>query len=112
MRREDLRLVARAMRERWPIPDEVRLTLLRKLREVIVRRKTTPRELAAVGKVLLGADRLNLDQEKLDIVAELKAKIAELEARVAGRTVESGAESGTPDPGGEPPPPPDGPVPP
>jgi hypothetical protein len=64
--RSDVRLVARAVRQRWPIPDQVRARLVKNL-ALIVQESEDERAVVAAAKVLVAADVLNLEQEKRDL---------------------------------------------
>lgn len=55
----------RAIRERWPIPDEARPQVVGRLVKVVAKSKSD-REAIAASRALISADKLNLEQEKLD----------------------------------------------
>lgn len=62
----DARLAARAIKARWPIPDDTREELARSLRRMIDDPNTSERGRVAAHRALLDADRLNLDAEQLE----------------------------------------------
>jgi hypothetical protein len=75
--RSDLRDVRRAIRERWPVPEEVRRRAIDSAAGM-VEHGGDARKLAAI-RVLLDADRLNLEQAKLDLAREkLEGKTTEV----------------------------------
>jgi hypothetical protein len=63
-----IRLLARAVRESWPMSDATRARVLAQLEAVLANDKgmTSPREIIAACRAMIAADRLNLDQERLD----------------------------------------------
>jgi hypothetical protein len=50
-------------RERWPISDDIRAAVLRRLGEVIERSKK-PREIISASKAILTADAMNLAERR------------------------------------------------
>lgn len=62
----DTRLIERAIRQRWPIPDDLRVKLPEQLRLILDNPETSPRNKIAAARALLQADVLNLEQEKRD----------------------------------------------
>lgn len=66
----DTRLVRRAIANGWPIPAELRAEIVEKLAGVIRDPDTSPRELIAASKCIVGADGLNLQAERIAIAAE------------------------------------------
>ena len=76
--RRDTTLAARAVRERWPMPDHVRVKVLKRLVSIVDPdyehdglTRPDHREATTAAKALISADRLNLDAEKFE---HLKAK--------------------------------------
>jgi len=106
----EVKLIGRAIRERWPIPADLRQLSIMQLEQALLQADDWRIRIAAI-RVLLAADRLNLDQEKLDRLAEIEATLAEMEARVAGGHHSTAPTPGPPVAAGEPPPQPDGGVP-
>lgn len=62
----DTRLVQRALRERWKIPEEIREILPAEMTLLLKDRALSTRERISAAKVLIEADRLNMEQEKHD----------------------------------------------
>lgn len=68
----DTRMQERAIRERWPMSHEVRVRVLKRLCKIVdedaVHEIGTPshREVIAAARALISADKLNLDQIKVD----------------------------------------------
>lgn len=81
----DARLVERAVRERWPIPNALRGPLINRLAGIVQDPESSPREATAAARAILTASKINLDGIDATIKAqsheELTAKLAELEAR-------------------------------
>jgi hypothetical protein len=79
----DAKLAERALRERWPVPEERRPELVAKLIEVALASETPPRERVSAIKALLAASKVNLDALRLSLAAaefeELSARLAALE---------------------------------
>jgi hypothetical protein len=57
----DIRLVERALRERWPIPKALRKPLIERLNEIVQDTGSTPREVTSAAKAILSASKLNLE---------------------------------------------------
>lgn len=76
------RLMARAIRERWPMPDRTRIKILKALARRVdaenwanadgaaFQPPPSHREVIAAARALLQADRLNLDAERLKLQAK------------------------------------------
>lgn len=63
-------MMARALSERWPIKDEYRVIVVRKLLAIIADPESSRREVTAAIKALISADRNNIEQEKLSQIDE------------------------------------------
>jgi hypothetical protein len=68
------RLEQRAIRERWPLPDSVRVQVLKRVVEMIdpeteLGAAAKPRTILAATKTLLAADKLNIEHRRLDMLA-------------------------------------------
>lgn len=79
--RADARTIARAIKERWPIPESTRPALMAKMLKIALDPNSSQREAIAAARVVIGADR----QNQLD---ELEARMgpnfhAHLHAHVA-----------------------------
>ncbi len=63
----DTRLLARALRERWPIPDEYKKTALDRQAKVATDPKSSNREAAIAFRSLLTAEAQNMEVEKREL---------------------------------------------
>jgi hypothetical protein len=85
-RMHDTRLMERAIRESWPIPDDLRPTLVRRLAYIMTSDNSSPREITSAAKALLSASKTNLDAINVAIQADthetLKSRLDELEKRL------------------------------
>lgn len=61
----DTRMMARALRERWPIDDRQRELMMRVLMQIAADASNSPRERTSAIKALISADRNNIEQEKI-----------------------------------------------
>ena len=86
--RSELALVARAARERWPIPEQTRRDLVDKLTTIALDKNQSTRTQLAATRALIAADRLNGQVERESHGSELFSGIA-LEAAQAGVTVQA-----------------------
>lgn len=81
------RLAARALRESWPVPDEIRGPLINRLAIIALDKETSPREATSATKAILAASKLNLEAITATIRAEeheeLVARVDELESKLA-----------------------------
>ena len=69
----DTRLAERAIRERWAIPEKTRDVIVERLAAIInprtkVGKNASLREVVSAARALVAADKLNLEQAKLDYV--------------------------------------------
>src|SRR4051794_34036988 len=82
----DIRLVERALRERWPIPKALRGPLIDRLAKIVQDPEASPREATSAAKAILTASRLNLETITAAIRADehvtLVSRVAELETRL------------------------------
>jgi hypothetical protein len=65
----DARLVERALREHWPIPEALRGRVIDCLGAIVDDAKAGPRAVTAAARALLGASRINLE----GVAAAMKA---------------------------------------
>ena len=76
-RLSDIKLVGRAVNDRWAITDEMKGKIISSLMTVLV--SGEPREIVAASRVLASLDKINMEQqqavEQLDI-EELKIELA------------------------------------
>ena len=61
---DELQISAKAVRERWLIQDQVRVSLPEELASIVTSKESTPRNKISAARVLLSADSINLDAEK------------------------------------------------
>lgn len=84
----EVRLLARALRERWEIGDEAREAIMKRLTGAVQDPRTRLRAVTAVTKTLAALSRVNLASIDVALRArsqeELEERIAALEARLAG----------------------------
>jgi hypothetical protein len=76
MSRSDMRTVAQAFDERWPMPPVVRDSFAKEAARMFFDRNRPDRTRIAAGKLMVSADRVNLQQEALrimDLEQRLKA---------------------------------------
>ncbi len=66
----DVRLAEKAIRERWPIPEERRPQIAEGLAQVAASRKASHRNRIAAARALTAMDALNMEQEKRDRVTQ------------------------------------------
>lgn len=66
----DTRIMARALRERWPIDDRQRELMMRVLMQIAADASNSPRERTSAIKALISADRNNIEQEKIQQAEE------------------------------------------
>lgn len=60
------RMLERAVRQRWPIPEEYKAAIIKRQAKIAVDPKSTARESASAAKTVLAADRLNQSDEHED----------------------------------------------
>jgi hypothetical protein len=79
------RLVERALRESWAIPDNLRGSLVRRLAKIMRDKSASPREITSAAKAILAASKINLESIATTMKAEehedLIQRIEELEKR-------------------------------
>jgi hypothetical protein len=59
------------LRQRWPIPEEIRAMLGEELANIVTNREESSRARSIAARVLIAADALNLEQEKRDAGGEV-----------------------------------------
>lgn len=83
---KETRLVERALREAWPIPETLRPQVIKRLGRIVRSKSASSREHISASKALLTASKINLDVVGVTIAAkeheELEPRLAELERRV------------------------------
>src|SRR5271166_506387 len=82
---QDVRLVERALCERWPIPKALRRPLIDRLGEIVQDPDATPREITSAARAILTASKINLETITATIKADehetLVERVEELEKR-------------------------------
>jgi len=78
----DTRLIEKAIRQRWPIPEECRAAIIQRQIDLATSDKVEPRESTSAAKAILAAEAQNIEQEKLDrgLVAEQHLHLHQHEA--------------------------------
>jgi hypothetical protein len=95
----DTRMQERALRERWPMSPAVRVKVLKRLAKIVddeawgKRDQPTNREVVSAARALISADRLNLDQARL----EQLTREGELTVRDVLSEAEASAEAYVPE---------------
>lgn len=54
-------MVGRAVRERWPIPEQARGQIVAKLLEIVTSSEADPRDINQAARVLASIDKMNVD---------------------------------------------------
>jgi len=67
--RSDIHLMKTAIRQRWPMTDEMRAQILRRL-ERVLEESRTDRSVVAAARALIDVDRVNQEQEIRDEESE------------------------------------------
>jgi hypothetical protein len=62
----DTRLVEKAIRQRWPIPEDKRPIIAKTLSEIAANPKASHRNRAIAARILVSMDALNMEQERRD----------------------------------------------
>lgn len=60
----DTRLLERAVKKRWPIPEQYKEAIMRRQALIAIDPKAKPREASAAARTLIAADKLNLEEEQ------------------------------------------------
>jgi hypothetical protein len=83
---KDARLVERALRESWPVPQALRRPVIERLGKIAQDPGASPREAVAAARALLAASRINLESTavaaKLRETEKIDARLDELEAKL------------------------------
>jgi hypothetical protein len=76
-RMKDTRLVERAIAESWPIPNDLRPRLIKRLSRIMGDKNNSPRERVSAAKALLSASKVNLDAITVAMQADTHENITE-----------------------------------
>lgn len=60
------RMLERAVKNRWPIPDKYKEAIITRQVKIAISQESTARESASAARTILAADKLNIEQEKLE----------------------------------------------
>lgn len=77
---KDTRLIAKALEQRWPVPKDLRASLVRQMMVIIADKSASPRERTSAFKALLAAEKQNQDDEHKVLDATLQHRDAKLSA--------------------------------
>lgn len=80
--RRDIKMVGRAVRERWPIPAEARAQIVMKLIAIVSSSEVEPRDITSAARVLASIDKMNFDLEEAAANLTLDELKDELRARL------------------------------
>jgi hypothetical protein len=86
---KDARLERRALKSRWPIREDVRHGVIIRQSLIATSPDSSPRESSVAARVLLSADGLNLDDEKVqreDLLERLLTRLEAIYGIVEGST--------------------------
>jgi hypothetical protein len=67
-KRSELRLLARAIKERWPIPDELRIETVLDMASILRNNRADLKTKVSAARVIVAADRVNIEQQRVDIL--------------------------------------------
>lgn len=59
----DTRLLERAVRERWPIPDKFKKAIINRQIKIAIDPTSSGREARAAARTIIAADKINLEEE-------------------------------------------------
>lgn len=87
----DTRLIERAIRNGWPITDEMRAAVVKRMGGIVKNNSTKRRDAIMASKVLIHADSLNAKREATDTEREIAEYREQRDAGLppAGATIES-----------------------
>lgn len=86
----DTRMMARAIVQRWPIKNEDREAIIRRLVRIVADQNSSPREVTAAAKGILAAEKQNQDDEHKIVDVRIARRHDELAAIAAELGVEFG----------------------
>jgi hypothetical protein len=86
----DTRLMARAIEQRWPVPNEMRAGMIRQLMSIIASKDASPREKTSAFKAILAAEKQNQEDEHKLIDVRIQQRNIELDAIAADLGIEVG----------------------
>jgi hypothetical protein len=68
---------ARAVLDRWPVPEGARPALMKRLSRTALDPSTTSRDATQATRAILEADRLNLQAVTVDLAVEAQTELAD-----------------------------------
>ncbi len=74
---EEVRLYELALKRQWPIPQVVRDRVVKRLREVINDKNSSPREVTAACRALISADQTSLQAVATAVAARQQTELAQ-----------------------------------
>lgn len=83
-------MMAKALIQRWPIKDEYREAIIKRLVKIVADPSSSPREVTAAAKGLLSAEKQNQDDEHKVVDVRIQSRHAELDAIAADLGVDLG----------------------
>jgi hypothetical protein len=86
----DTRLAARALEQRWPVPDDVRAGLVRQMMAIVADRSCSPRERTSAFKAILAAEAQNQADQHKAIDVSVSTRHDRLDAIAADLGIEVG----------------------
>lgn len=60
------RMLERATRQRWPIPEKYKEAIIKRQVGIAISSTSKPREASAAARTVLNADKINIEQQKLE----------------------------------------------
>lgn len=87
----DTRLLERALRERWKIPDHIRAALPAAMGVILLSKDTSNRNKIAAARALISADDSNVKAEAAAEITELRDEVAALRRELQGGQGDGGA---------------------
>ena len=71
---KETRLIAKALEQRWPVPNEFRASLIRQMMVIVADKSASPRERTSAFKAILAAEKQNQEDEHkiLDVSIETR----------------------------------------
>jgi hypothetical protein len=75
----DTRLKAKAIMQRWPIPEELRSAMIKSMIAIVADKTKSPRERTSAFKAILAAEKQNQEDEHKVVDIEIQRRDAELD---------------------------------
>jgi hypothetical protein len=83
-------MMARALKERWPLDPQYRLVIIKRLMQVVANKNSTTREVVSATRALIAADALNLqeDLEPRGVGVDLSVNVNVASAQVVEKRID------------------------